>query len=128
MSFLLYYLCIVLMLPVLGLAAFGLVIDSLSHFGFWACLKILFAPLYDPFGKGIWLILGLVSILGLLGAGLFSSARPFGFGAIALLSALFGIVVCRTYPDIWQWNSLLLFFPSLTGIAISVYCVVKPVR
>ena len=72
------------LLPVAGFAAFGLFIDSLTHFGLWAVFKTLTAPLWDPFGRGLWPLGLLLSGAVLTGAAFFEDARPYGFGAIAL--------------------------------------------
>lgn len=124
----LYFASLVLMLPIAGFAAFGALIDSLTKFGLWAIIKVLFAPLYDPFGRGLWIFLPLVGFLGLCAAGFFPEARPYGLGAIALGGLLCTVYVVRTYPDPWALGSLFLFVPGLVGIGLSVYSLVHPIR
>jgi hypothetical protein len=128
MSVLIYFVCLVLLLPVAGIAAYGFLIDSLVNFGPWEVIKTLFAPLYDPLGKGIWIILFFLGLLGLGGAAFFPAARPFGFGAIAAIGVLCGIYVVKVYPNDWDWGSLALFFPSIVGVVLSTYCLVRPLR
>ncbi len=128
MNGVIYLVCLLLLLPILGFAAFGALIDSLTTFGFWNVVKFLFAPLYDPFGRGLWLLLGFVSILGLIGAGFHAQARPFGFGAIVLIGVASAIYVTKTYPHPWDFGSLLFFVPSAVGVGISVYCLVRPMQ
>jgi hypothetical protein len=128
MNVVLYMVCLVLLLPVVAFAAFGLLIDSLVHFGLWEVFKMLFAPIYDPFGKGIWIILLFLSTLGLGSAGFFPAARPYGFSAIAAIGILCGLYIAKVYPHEWEIGSLILFIPSLVGVALSIYCVVRPVR
>jgi hypothetical protein len=128
MNVVLYLICLVLLLPILAIAAYGFLIDSLVHFGLWEVFKMLFAPLYDPFGKGLWMILLFFGLLGLGGAGFFPAARPFGFGVIALVGILCGVYVVKIYPNDWAVGSLVLFFPSFVSVALSLYCAVRPVR
>ena len=66
----LYFRCLVLLPPI---AVFGLLIDSLANFGLWEVFKTLAAPLYDPLGKVIWVVLLLLGLLGLGGAGFIPS-------------------------------------------------------
>jgi hypothetical protein len=128
MNVMLYMVCLVLLLPVVAFAAFGLLIDSLVHFGLWEVFKMLFAPIYDPFGKGIWIILLFLSTLGLGSAGFFPASRPYGFSAIAMIGVVCAAYIAKVYPHPWHAGSLLLFFPSLIGVALSIYCVVRPLR
>ena len=53
----LYFLCLVLLLPMAAMATLGLLVDSLANFGLWEVFKTLASPLYDPLGKGIWVVL-----------------------------------------------------------------------
>ena len=124
----LYFRCLVLLLPIAAIAVFGLLIDSLANFGLWEVFKTLAAPLYDPLGKGIWIILLFLGLLGPGGAGFIPAARPFGFGAIAAIGILCGAFVVKVYPNDWGLGSVLLFIPSLVRIALSIYCVVRPPR
>lgn len=89
---------------------------------------MLLAPLYDPLGKGIWIILLLCGLLGLGGGGFFPAARPFGFGVIAVLGVLFGAYVVKVHPTGWANGSVILFIPSLVSVALSIYCLVRPLR
>ena len=124
----LYFLCLVLLLPIAAIAVFGLLIDSLANFGLWEVFKTLAAPLYDPLGKGIWIILLFLGLLCLGGAGFIPAARPFGFGAIAAIGILCGTSVVKVYPNDWGFGSVLLLIPGMVSIGISIYCVVRPLR
>ena len=126
MNGVIYLICLLLLLPILGFAAFGALIDSLTTFGLWSVIKFIFAPLYDPFGRGLWLLLGLVSVLALIGAGFHAQARQFGFGAIALIGIACAAYVIKSYPHPWDFGSLLFFVPSAAGVGISIYCVARP--
>ncbi|MBI2689450.1 MAG: hypothetical protein HYX27_24345 [Acidobacteria bacterium] len=128
MNVVLYLVCIVLMLPVIGFATFGLVIDSLTQFGLWEVIKILFAPLYDPLGKGIWLILVLAGSAGLIGAGFFPESRTYGFWTIAAATLACIAYILKVYPGPWEFGNILIFIPSLAGIGLSVYCALKPAQ
>lgn len=128
MNVLLYFLCLVLMLPVVGFAAFGFLIDSLTQFGFWQVCGVLFSPLYDPFGKGIWIFLLILSLIGLLSAGVLPPARPYGLAAIATIGTVCGIYIMRVYPDPWGSGGLLIFLPGASGVALSLYCLFRPAR
>jgi hypothetical protein len=128
MNVVLYLICLVLLLPVAALAAYGFLIDSLVQFGLWEVFKMLFAPIYDPFGKGIWIFLFSLGLLGLGGAGFFPASRPYGFGAIAAIGILSSVYIVKVYPNDWAFESFVLFIPSLVGVALSIYCVVRPVR
>lgn len=129
MNVVLYYICLVLLLPVCGIAAFGYVIDTIGNRGLWEVIKLVFGPLYDPFGKGIWIIMLFLGILGMGSAGFFPAVRPYGFGAIAAIGILCGIYIARVYPsEDWALGSIVLFIPSLIGVALSIYCVVRPLR
>lgn len=128
MNLVIYFACLLLMLPIAGFAAFGFVIDSLVQFGLWEFIKLIFSPLYDPFGRGIWLILFFLSFAGVCAAGLFPESRPYGLGAIAVAGVLCTIYVFRVYPGPWEPGSFFLFLPGLTGIAMSVYSLVRPIR
>ncbi len=121
----LYFRCLVLLLPI---AVFGLLIDSLANFGLWEVFKTLAAPLYDPLGKEIWVVLLFLGLLGLGGAGFIPAARPFGFGAIAAIGILCGAFVVKVYPNDWGLGSVRLFIPGMASIGISTYCVVRPLR
>ena len=124
----LYFLCLVLLLPMAAMATLGLLVDSLANFGLWEVFKTLAAPLYDPLGRGIWILLLFLGLLGLGGAGFIPAARPFGFGAIAAIGILCGVFAVKIYPNDWGFGSVLLFIPSLVSIALSIYCVVRPMR
>ena len=128
MNVVLYLVCLVLLLPVVALAAWGLLIDSLVNFGLWEVFKMLFAPLYDPFGKGAWIFLLLVSIIGLGSAGFFPASRPYGFGAIAVIGLVCSGYTTKVYPHLWDASSFLLLVPGFVGVALSIYLVVKPIR
>lgn len=125
MNVVLYFLCLALLLPMAGFAAFGFVIDSIVKFGLWKTFTIVFSPLSDPFGKGIWFYLMILSVLGISGAAFIPEARPYGFGAMAIAGVLCVVYVLRVYPDGWSAGSV-LFIPSAASIAISVYCIVRP--
>ena len=124
----LYFRCLVLLLPIAAMAVFGLLIDLLANFGRWEVFKTPASPLYDPLGKGIWVVLLLLGLLGLGGAGFIPAARPFGFGGIAAIGILCCAFVVKVYPNDWGFGSVLLFIPSLDSIALSMYCVVRPSR
>ena len=128
MNVLLYLICLVLLLPVAAIAAYGFLIDSLVHFGLWEGFKMLVAPIFDPFGKGIWFYLLFLGLLCLGGAGFFPASRPYGFGAIAAIGILCSVYIVKVYPNDWALESMVLFIPSLVGVALSIYCVVRPIR
>jgi hypothetical protein len=120
--------CLLLMVPIAGFAAFGFVIDTLVKSGLWEFIKLIFSPLFDPFGRGIWLILGFLSLVGVCGAGFFAESRPYGLGAIACGGLICTIYCLRVYPDAWAPGSLFLFLPGLAGIGLSIYSLVRPIR
>lgn len=128
MIIVLYMVCLLLLLPVVALSAFLLLIDSLVNFGFWEVFKLLFAPIYDPFGKGAWIFVLFVSMIGLGSAGFFPGSRPYGFGAIALIGVVCAGYIAKSYPHQFDPSSMLLFVPSFVGVALSVYLIVKPLR
>ncbi len=128
MNVVIYFACLLLMVPIAGFAAFGFVIDTLVQAGLWGFVKLLFSPLWAPFGSGIWFILGFVSLLGIIGAGFFPVSRPYGLGAIACFGLLCTIYCVRVYPDALELGSLFLFLPGLAGIGLSAYSLVRPIR
>ena len=128
MNVVIYFACLLLMVPIAGMAAFGFVIDTLVQIGLWGAFKLFFSPLWDPFGKGIWFILGFLTLLGILAAGFFPASRPYGLGAIACAGLLCTIYCVRVYPDALELGSLFLFLPGLAGMALSVYSLVRPIR
>ena len=128
MNVVIYFACLLLMVPIAGFAAFGFVIDTLVQAGLWGFIKLFFSPLADPFGSGIWFILGFVGIIGILGAGFFPGSRPYGLGAIAFGGLLCTIYCLRVYPDALELGSLFLFIPGVAGIALSIYSLVRPIR
>lgn len=128
MNIVLYFVCLLLMVPIAGFAAFGFVIDTLVQGGLWELIKLIFSPLFDPFGRGIWFILGFLSLLGVMGAGFFPESRPYGLGIIACGGLVCTIYCLRVYPNGWELGSLFLFLPGVAGIALSVYSLVRPFR
>ena len=122
----LYFLCLVLLLPIAAMATLGLLVDSLANFGLWEVFKTLAAPLYDPLCKGIRFVLLFLGLFGLGGAGFIPAARPFGFGAIAVIGILCGALVVKVYPNDWGFGSVLPLIPGMVSIGISIYCVVRP--
>lgn len=117
----LYFLCLLLLLPVAGFAAFGLFIDSLTQFGIWTVFKTLIAPLWDPFGRGLWLLGMLLSGAVLTGAAFFEDARPYGFGAIALAGTFCTFYVIRAYPGGWTLFSVFALVPGFVAVGLSIY-------
>ena len=117
MNVVIYFLCM-----------FGFVIDSIVQFGLWEAFKTVFAPLWDPFGKGIWFFVFLFSLLGVSVAAFFPDTRSYGFGIMALVGVLCIAYVVKVYPNDWGLGSALLFIPSAVSIGISVYCVARPLR
>ena len=128
MNVVIYFACLLLMVPIAGFAAFGFVIDTLVQSGLWETLKLFFSPLWDPFGSGIWFILGFLTLVGIFGAGFFAASRPYGLGAIACGGLLCTVYCLRVYPNAWELGSLLLFVPGLAGIGLSLYSLVRPIR
>ena len=123
----LYFSTLVLMLPIAGLAAFGALINSLTKFGLWAVIKVILAPLYDPFGRGLWILVFLLGFVGLCAAGLFPEARPYGLGAIITGGAACSLYVFFSYPRPWEPGSFFFFVPSTLGIGIGVYSLIRPI-
>ena len=128
MNVVLYFVCLLLLLPMAGLAAFGFVIDSLAHAGLWAVIKIALAPLFEPFGRGLWLYLGLLSLGGLCITGFLPAARPYGFGAIAAIGIGCAVYVLRVYPNDWAHGPIAFFLPTLISVGVSISCIVRPLR
>ncbi len=122
----LYFVCLALMLPIAGFAIFGFVIDSLIQHGLWECLKVLFGPLFDPFGTGRWFFLFLLGFVGLCGIGFFPEYQPFGLGVLALAGTGCTIYVIRVYPN-WQVGTIPILLPGTVGIGLSVYYLVRPI-
>lgn len=81
MNIILYFVCLLLMVPIAGFAAFGFVIDTLVQGGLWELIKLIFSPLFDPFGRGIWFILGFLSLLGVMGPVSFRNQGRTGWGS-----------------------------------------------
>lgn len=121
MNGLLYYVCLVALLPLVGFAAFGALIDSLQAFGFWEVFKLMTAPLWDPLGRGLWIWAVLATLGSLIVAGTMADWRPYGFGALAVLGIGCAAYILRSFPGPWEWGHLLVFGPSLAGVALSVY-------
>lgn len=128
MNVVVYFLCLVLLLPMAGFAAFGFFIDSLTQFGFWEVFKFIFSPLYDPFGRGIWLLLSLASGLAICVAGFFPESRTYGFAIIAVAGVLCAAYVAKAYPGAWTPAALVLVIPSAASVSISVYSLVRSLR
>lgn len=107
----LYLLSLLLLLPLFAFAAFGALIDSLTAFGFWEVFKLLTAPLWDPFGRGLWL-LGAIAGLGLLtGAGLYEPTRQAACVALCALGIAAAVYAGKSYPGPWQPAHALLVLP-----------------
>jgi len=121
MNVVLYFLCLLLLLPLAGFAAFGLLIDSLSEFGVWTVFKTLSAPLWDPFGRGLWLLGLLVSGTALTVVAFIEDARPFGFGAMALAGTVCTFYVIRAYPGGWTLFSVFGLVPGFIAVGLSIY-------
>ena len=128
MNVAIYFLCLLLMVPIAGFAAFGLLIESLTHFGLWEVIKLVLSPLFDPFGRGIWFLLGLGGFAGLCTAGFLPAWRPYGLGFIAIGGCACTLYCIRVYPDSLNPGSLFLCIPGLAGVALSVYSLVRPIR
>jgi hypothetical protein len=127
MSTAIYFVCLTLMLPIAGFAAFGFLIDSLVTRGLWEAFKTIFAPLFDPFGRGRWFFLFFFGFLALCAAGFFPESQPYGFGALACIGAGCTVYVLRVYPN-WEAGAIPLFLPSIVGIGLSVYSLVRPIQ
>lgn len=111
MNGLLFLLSLLLLLPLFAFALFGALIDSLTAFGFWEVFKLAAAPLWDPFGRGLWL-LGAVAGLGLLtGAGLYEPTRQAASLTLCALGIAAALYCLRSYPGPWQPAHALLFLP-----------------
>ncbi|HEU0124424.1 MAG TPA: hypothetical protein VFQ91_28095 [Bryobacteraceae bacterium] len=128
MNIAIYLLCLVLLLPAVFFAAFGLLIEGLTTWGLWEMIKILFSPLYDPFGKGIWVFLLFLASGGLLFAGFSDVARPYGFGSIAAIGVLSTLLIFRIYPGPWQWDNIFFLIPGAAAAFGSLYCLARPLR
>ena len=117
MNGLLFLLSLLLLLPLFAFALFGAFIDSLIAFGFWAVAKMLFAPLWDPFGRGLWL-LGAVAGIGLLtGAGLYEPTRQTASVTLCALAIAAAVYCFRTYPGPWEPAHVMMLLP----IALPAY-------
>lgn len=121
-----YLLCFVLLLPSVFFMAFGLLVDGLTRFGLWEMIKFLFSPLYDPFGKGIWIILLLLGSAALVFAGFSDAARPYGFSSIAAVGVLTAVIIVRIYPGPWDFGTVLFFTPGALATLGSIYSLARP--
>lgn len=123
-----YILCLILMLPLAGLTAFALLIESLTKLGFWATLGIVFSPLYDPLGAGIVPILSVLCGLGILTLGFFRRTRAAGFIVLAVLAAAATAFLFYAFPKDGPGDILFLISPSIAGIGLSAYCAARTLR
>ena len=120
--------CLLLLAPIAGLAAFGAFIETTVKFGLWTMVKTLLSVIFDPFGDGRWALVLLFSLLGLFTAGWYAPARQYGFAIMALGGVLCSAYVLRTYSDIWHLGSVLLFLPGIVSIGLSAYFAIRPMR
>ena len=123
-----YILCLILMLPLAGVTAFGLLIESLTKLGVWATLGIVFSPLYDPLGDGIWTIFGILGVLAVLAPGFFQRTRAAGFIILAIAAAACVGFIFYAFPAERDGGVLIILSPSIAGVALSIYCAVRTLR
>ena len=128
MNVALYFLSLALILPVMGVAVLCLLLDAVISDGLWAMVKTIFSMIDSPVKLLLWLACFLLAAAGLAGAGFISEARNYGFGAIAILGVAACLVVVRVVPGPFDWGLLLFFSPAAAGVALSVYCMLKPAR
>jgi len=121
----LYFLTLALLFPIAGLTVFGCLIESIVKFGLWNVFKTVFAPLYDPFGRGIWILLTVFGFIGLCAAGLFPESRPYGLAVMGLSGILCSTFVFKVFPRPWEPGSYFLFLPGLGGIGLSIFCLLQ---
>jgi hypothetical protein len=122
----LYALCMLLLLPVAGLAAFALVIESLAAFGVWSVFRTLFFAVGDPLGDGLPGVTVLAVLAGLGMAGLFDQTRQAGFACMAAAGTACGIYVLRRYTGFWDAGAIAILLPSLAGICLSAFFAARP--
>ena len=123
-----YFVCVVLILPMTGLALLSLLVESLAALGFWEVFKTILAPFYDPLGRGLWIFVFLISAGMLVAAGFFENYRPYGLGLIALAGTIGCVIVMKVAATEFDWNWVLFYAPAVAGIALSVYSIVRPFR
>jgi hypothetical protein len=116
----------ILLLPVAGLAAFALVIDSLAAFGVWRVFWTLFVALGEPLGRGLPGVAVLAMLAGLGLAGLFDQTRQTGFACMAAAGTACGIYVLRRYSGFWDAGSIAILLPSLAGVCLSAFFAARP--
>lgn len=126
MNIVLYALCMVLLLPVAGLAAFALMIESLAAFGVWSVFRTLFFAVGDPLGEGLPGVAVMAMLAGLGLAGLFDQTRQAGFACLAAGGTACGIYVLHRYAGFRDGGAIAILLPSLGGICLSAFFAVRP--
>ncbi len=122
----LYALCMILLLPVAGLAAFAMVIESLAAFGVWRVFRTVFFAVGDPLGDGLPGVAALLLAGGLGLAGLFDQTRQAGFACLAAGGTACGIYVLYRYHGFWDGGAIAILLPSLGGICLSAFFAARP--
>jgi hypothetical protein len=120
-----FLLCLILMLPLAGLTLFGALIESFVKLGFWTTLELIFATIFDPMGKGIWGIMILFSVAGVVAAGFSAKTRPAGFALVSVLSIAAYAFIYYAFPADRDWGVLWVLSPSIAGSVLSAYCAAK---